>query len=135
MKIASHSARTKALLGLLMLSLCMMPLLGLHIHLPEAHTGDELHLHQTEMHGFHVHTSQHDNIDVEAGHLSNSPQINLELESQLHKIIKILGLFCLVFSLISSSLVRVILQRHHYVVPVSHFFEIFRAMRRGPPTC
>jgi len=133
MIFSKHHKPTKAFIGLLILSLCLMPLLGLHIHLPATHIGEELHSHATETHGFHIHASQHDNIDIEPGHPSDSPQVDLELETQLHKIIKILALFGLAFILLPVGIGRIIIRRHNYVSPFYKHFEIYCAMRRGPP--
>ena len=134
MNTARISTLQLACIGLLIFSLSMLPLLGLHIHLPTAHMGNELHYHNAETHGFHVHVSQHDNIDVEPAHPSDTPQINLELDTQLHKHLKILALLALGFILLNRYSDGVItLPRRNYFPPITEFFEIFRAMRRGPP--
>ncbi len=133
MKRTKPASFNKYLIGILILSLCMMPLLGLHIHLPKTHMGTELHSHHTETHAFHLHGSQHDNIDLEIDHLSDTQQINLEIDVQLHKIIKILALITLALIFLSGFIAYTAITRRHYIPPCHNPFEIFRAMRRGPP--
>ena len=122
-----------SLVGLLVLSLSIMPLLGLHIHLSATHMGDELHSHAAEMHGFHLHTSSHDSIDTEPGHQSDTRQISLDMDSPLYKVIKVLALVMLLVLLSVLFITRVISTVSYFVIPIRSCFEIFLAMRRGPP--
>jgi len=122
-----------SLVGVLILSLCIMPLLGLHIHLSATHMGNELHSHAAEMHGFHMHTSSHDSIDAEPSHQSDTQQISLDMDSTLYKIIKVLALVTLLVLFSAPFIARVINTVSNFIIPIRTFFEIFLAMRRGPP--
>lgn len=134
MKTRTPNKFRHLLIGLLIVSLAILPLLGLHIHLPESHMGTDYHQHHAETHAFHVHVTSHDNIDVEPGHPSDSNEVNLSLEIQLHKILKLLALVGISILLLTFYQVkRVISIRKTYLVPFIAFYEIFVAMRRGPP--
>ena len=134
MKTRFFTKYKSQLVGLLLVSLVVMPLLGLHVHVDETHQGTDTHQHQAETHAFHVHLSSHDSIDAEPGHPSDTPQIELGLDTQLHKITKVLALLGLVLMLLAGFHGRVIRLPHpKYEVPINHSFEIYNAMRRGPP--
>ena len=123
----------KCIVGMLILTLCLMPLLDLHIHLPETHMGAALHSHHAETHGFHLHASQHDNIDVEIEHQSDTKQINLDVDTRLVKVFKFLTLISLAIIFLNSFNAISSLIRLNYINPFQNPFEIFRALLRGPP--
>lgn len=134
MKLPSPAKYRNCLVGLLILSLCMMPLLGLHLHLPATHMGDELHSHAVETHGFHLHATSHDSIDIEPMHQSDTLQISLDVESQLHKVIQLLALVTLLVLVMAAFAARMISTVSNLVIPLQSSFEVFLAMRRGPPS-
>lgn len=133
MKPSSPITQLKVLIMLLSLSLSMLPLLGLHIHLPGTHHEHGSHTHQAETHIFHLHTSGHDNIDNETGHPSDTPQVNLDIDTRLGKIFQFLGfiaLACLLlvgFITVRSSICC------NYSPPCLISFQIYRDLIRGPP--
>ncbi|MDH5407903.1 MAG: hypothetical protein OEZ33_02080 [Gammaproteobacteria bacterium] len=133
MKLESIKLHRPFLISLLIVSLGMMPLLGLHIHLPETHSDTAPHTHQSETHGFHIHTSQHDNIDVEEAHRSDTTEINLDLDAQIHKIIKILAFVASLFIFILWQFEKIQPIRIRFIPPCRSLFEPYSAMRRGPP--
>lgn len=124
----------QAFIGLLCLSLCLLPLLGLHIHLAATHQGSELHSHHAETHGFHVHTTQHDNIDIEAEHLSDTQKIDLDTDTRQVKVFKVLALIALAIMFLAGFITSRSITQFNYIVPLLNPFEIFRALLRGPPT-
>lgn len=135
MKLLQSLHFRKALIGSIIVSLCLMPLLGmgLHIHLPEVHMGSDLHAHHAETHAFHLHASQHDNIDTEAQHPSDTQQVNIEIDSRLNKLVKFLALFCLSFIFITGFITLQRIVQVDYRVPVRYRFEVFTSLLRGPP--
>ena len=135
MKLPVPLSLRNSLIGVVILSLCMMPLLGMgmHIHLAEIHMGHDLHGHDTETHGFHLHKSSHDNIDIDAQHLSDTQQIDIEQDSRLNKVFKLLALFSLVVIFLTGFVTARAVTLSDYAPPLRDTFEIFNSLLRGPP--
>ena len=134
MKLASPNiSPNKALIGILILCLSMLPLLGLHIHLPASHMGTDTHFHQAETHGFHLHTTQHENVFVDGEHSNDSQSVKLVIDTRLLKIVKIFAIVVLFITLLSAFITCRTITLFNYDTPVLNPFEYFRALLRGPP--
>ena len=135
MKFFRSLSHKSGLTALLILAVCLMPLLGMgkHVHLAETHMGAELHSHHAESHGFHMHGSQHDNIDIDESHPSDSQEVALDVDIRVMQLAKLIALVCLaiVFHLRFVKTSPVI--RPDYSPPIKNIYEIFSALLRGPP--
>lgn len=91
------------------------------------------HFHQVETHGFHLHISQHDNIDISASHHSDTQEISLDVETHYLKIIKVLAIVFLTLFILSIVYRKISIVRIFYFPLFKKPFEVVYAMRRGPP--
>ncbi|MDH5181019.1 MAG: hypothetical protein OEZ39_14215 [Gammaproteobacteria bacterium] len=122
-------------LSLLLPALLLIPLFGLHFHLPTAHSDQTPHTHQAETHLFHLHKSAHDNIDVEEAvdHANDGKEVNLDQDTRYTKLFQFLCCIALFFCLLIVLQLSGTQHHAHYFVSFKPRFEIFRNLLRGPP--
>jgi len=114
-------------------SIGFLPFFGVHLHLPQTHGGESSHSHEAQTHTFHLHQSTHDSIDSHDSEKSDSQHLELNSHCILGKVFNFFAIFYLLAMFLRLSRTKQIIREFTYHNPFIHFFEIYRAFKRGPP--
>ncbi|MBI3774805.1 MAG: hypothetical protein HY273_04500 [Gammaproteobacteria bacterium] len=86
----------RTMIGYLIVAMVMASLVSAHVHLPESHTGPELHSHAAEIHFAHFE-SGHDSFDE---HASDATAVDINDAASTTGIYKILDVVAIVAALL-----------------------------------
>lgn len=124
----------RTMIGYLIVAICMVSLVGTHVHLSENHTGPDFHLHEMELHFTHFE-SGHDSPGKHVPHTTDATTVDVKSEIGTTRAYKILDVAVLAAAILILLVVpfRTEYRLPSYTTPYRSHPHYSPLQARAPP--